>query len=136
MRSSLPFLLSFAVIAVIGAACGDDASAMDPIEVSLDMLPCASATPAAGEPWESAPWPPSAVDACTWFPFDGDTSYRFEHGLGRTPRSVLVYVSFDADGRRSNIAPGDATRIISVDADVVELRNGTNQDFYAKVVLE
>lgn len=129
MRALLVFLL-------LAQACGDDASAMDPIDVTLDMLPCASATPSTGEPWESAPWPPAATDACNWFPYDGDTSYRFEHGLGRSPRTILVYVSFDADGRRSNVAPGDATRIISADASIVELRNGTNQDFYAKVVLE
>ena len=123
-------------LALVALAACEGASAQDPVEVTLDMLPCASEALSISEAWESAPWPPGTLDACAWMPFDGDTSYRVSHGLGRVPRVVLVYISFDSDGRASNVAPGDATRIISVDDSVVEIRNAQEQDFFAKVVLQ
>ena len=123
------------VLALLAQACSD-ASAQDPIEITADLLPCASDPPAVGEPWESAPWPPGSTGACEWFAFDGRRSYRVTHPLGRIPRTIIVYLSFDSDGRSSTIAPGDPTRIVSADENVVEIRNGTDQDFFAKVVLE
>ncbi len=130
--------VALVALAALGLSSCDDASAQDPIDITTDMLPCSTSAPAAGEPWESSAWPPESatVEECRWFAFDGRQSYRVSHPLGRVPRSVVVYLSFDSDGRSSNVAPGDATRIVSVQESVVEIRNATAQDFFAKVVLE
>ncbi|MBX3247347.1 MAG: hypothetical protein KF901_09205 [Myxococcales bacterium] len=112
--------------------CGD-AGAQAVIEVSEAELPCASSAP--GEPWESTAWPDGS-GACPWLRFEGRRTYRIAHGLGRAPRSVLVYLSFEEDGTSSAPSAGDMSRILTANDAFVELRNGVNQDFYLRVVLD
>ena len=121
---------------LVGVAACAEAAAQDPIEVGLDALPCASGAPAPGEPWESAQWPPFEMGECRWLRFDGRETYRVAHELGRRPRHVGLYLSFDETGRNSAPSAGDATRIVEVDDATITLRNGTHQDFYLKIVLQ
>ncbi len=120
----------------VGAAGCGDALAQDPIDVGLAELPCASGPAAPGQPWESAEWPPFETPGCAWLRFDGRQTYRIEHELGRRPRSVGLYLSFEEAGVASAPSAGDATRILEVGPDAVTIRNGTHQDFFLKVVLE
>jgi hypothetical protein len=119
-------------LALLGSGCGD-AEAQDPIAIEAADLPCADGDAAS---WQSAQWPPFSTEGCAWLAFDGRTSYRIAHELGRTPRSVQLYLAFGADGRSSAPTAGDPTRIVSVTDTHVELRNGTNQDFFLKMVLQ
>ena len=120
-------LLPLLSLLPLAAACGE-AAAMDPV-----MLTSACADGVAGEVWESAGWPPSP--RCDWLPFDGRTTVELAHDLGRTPRDVSIYLSFDPDGHMSTPAAGDLARIVGVDESTVQLRNETNEDFFLKVVL-
>lgn len=115
----------------LAAACGD-AAAQDPIELESS---CAETQLLGGEiaAWESAGWPPDT--RCDWLPFDGRTTVDLSHDLGRTPRSVDIYISFDPDGALSTPASGDVARILGVGPDTIQLRNAQNQDFFLKVVL-
>ena len=124
-------LLALLSLLPLAAACGD-ASAQDPIV--LDSA-CAEGDTGDGgvTAWESAGWPPDP--RCEWLPFDGRTTVELNHGLGRAPRSVEAYLSFDPDGSLSTLASGDVARIVAVDDAAVLLRNATNQDFFLKVVL-
>ena len=122
LRPSLPLLLLS-----LAAACGD-ASAQDPVVLSSE---CADGTP--GEVWESAGWPPAP--RCDWLPFTGRTTVELPHALGRTPRSVEVYLAFEPDGRMAAPAAGDLARVVGVTDTGVQLRNETNEDFFLKVVL-
>lgn len=115
-----------------GTSCGD-ASAQDPIDVFAEDLPCASA---AGESWESAEWPPFESAECRWMEFDGRRTYRIAHPLGRRPQGIQLFLSFNEDGRDAAPSAGDPTRIIAVNDDTLVLRNGSNQDFFLKVVLQ
>lgn len=124
-----------AALLLLLAACGE-AGAQDPVSVALEDLPCASGPAAPGEAWESAEWPPFEAAGCQWLRFDGRETYRIAHELGRRPRSVALYLSFDETGRSSAPSAGDATRIIEVDEAAVTIRNGTHQDFFLKVVLQ
>ena len=81
--------------------------------------------------WESAPW--SAPDA-PWLDYPAQTTLDFPHTLGRAPRVVLVYLSFDPLGTASALAAGDLSRVVSVDAERLSIRNETGADFYARVV--
>ena len=83
--------------------------------------------------YESAGWPPDT--RCEWIPFDGRTTVRLAHDLGRAPRSVAIYLSFYPDGRSSAPAAGDLARILAADGASVELKNQTSEDFFLKVVL-
>ncbi len=129
MSARWPVLLFFL------AACRH-AVAQDPIQVALDDLPCASGPAAPGEAWESAEWPPFESPSCGWLRFDGRETYRIAHELGRRPRSVALYLSFEPTGRNAAPSAGDATRIVEVGDAAVTVRNGTHQDFFLKVVLQ
>jgi hypothetical protein len=123
--------LALLALLPLAAACGD-AAAHDPIALEST---CAETQRVGGEiaAWESAGWPPDP--RCDWLPFDGRTTVDLSHGLGRPPRSVEVYISFDPDGHMSTPASGDVTRIVGADAESVQLRNAQNEDFFLKVVL-
>ena len=120
-------LLLLSSLLPLGAACGD-AAAQDPVVLASE---CADGVPM--EVWESAGWPPSP--GCDWLPFDGRTTVELPHTLGRTPRSVEIYLAFEPDGRMAAPAAGDLARIVGVDGATVQLRNETNEDFFLKVVL-
>ena len=115
-----PTLLLFVV------AC-NAAGAQAPIEVDP---PCDSVE---GDAWESNPWT-SAVAGCGYLEYDGETTYRIAHTLGRVPRSVDLYVSFSAAG--DSVAPpaGDMARIQEVSDTHIEVRNQTEAQFFLRVV--
>ncbi|MEO0323532.1 MAG: hypothetical protein AAF447_11290 [Myxococcota bacterium] len=101
--------------------------------VALDALPCAAG--GGGEPWESAPWPPATTGDCTWLDYPARVTLEVAHGLGRTPRDVSLALSFFEDGSSSAPAAGDSVRIVAVDERSVTVQNGTNEDFFLKVVV-
>ena len=112
---------------VTSTGCGE-AEAQDPVVVES---PCAQGVPM--EYWESSSWPPD--EACPWLVFEGRTSVRVPHTLGRRPREVSIYLSFEPNGRSGALAAGDLSRILEVTETQVTLRNDTNEDFFVKVVL-
>lgn len=83
--------------------------------------------------WESAPFSGPGV---TWLPYPGQVTLEIEHGLGRLPRRVETYISFSDDGREASLASGDLARIVAVDETTVSVRNGTNAQLFARIVLE
>ncbi|MEM6957698.1 MAG: hypothetical protein AAF645_18535 [Myxococcota bacterium] len=115
------------VLLVFTGACAS-AGAQETVEVT----PACSSVE--GDVWESNPWS-SADPACGYQAYEGNTTYRFFHDLGREPRSVDLYVSFSADG--GSVAPpaGDMARIQGVTDQFVEIRNTVGADFFLRIVL-
>ena len=129
----LSFLRLVAVVGVIGcAACGDAAG--QAFEVRVDDLPCEMERP--GGIWESAPPPPITIEECLWFPFEANNTYIFEHPLGRVPSFIIGYIAFSGDGRGATIASGDAFLVNGADESTVTIRNGQNQSFSLRLVLQ
>ena len=81
--------------------------------------------------WESAPW---AAPGSSWLPYPGQATIEVEHGLGRVPRSVEVYISFAEDGSESAMAAGDLSRLITVNDTTLAVRNDTNAQLFARIV--
>ena len=122
-----------ALVGVLGcAACGSAAGAT--FDVPVDDLPCEMERP--GGIWESAPPPPVAVGECLWFPFEANNTYIFEHPLGRVPSVIIGYIAFSGDGRGATIASGDAFLINGANESTVTIRNGQNQSFSLRLVLQ
>lgn len=111
-------------------ACGTSTDV--PVEVSLDELPCQAFTE--GGVWESAP-PPPATGECVWFLFLDNTTFIFEHPLGRRPGQISGLIAFDEDGVNSTLATGDAFLIRAADENTVTIRNGQNQTFFLRLSL-
>ena len=113
--------------ALCAQGCGE-ALAQEEVEV---VAPCASTEDGV---WESSPWRGES-ETCFYLPFSSRTTYRFLHDLGRQPRSVDLYVSFD--DAAASVAPpaGDMSRILEVTDEVVVVQNQTNEDFFVRVVL-
>ena len=122
-----------AALGMLGcAACGSSAGAT--FEVRVDDLPCEMETEAGL--WESAPPPPLAVGECLWFPFDANNTYVFEHPLGRVPSLIIGYIAFSGDGLGATIASGNAFLVNGADESTVTIRNGQNQSFSLRLVLQ
>lgn len=89
--------------------------------------------------WESAPW-----SGAIWLPFPAQTQVRVEHGLGRIPRAVEVYLGFQ-EMPLGNVPPmrdtppalasGDLARIVEVTPTTVTVWNDTGGDYFARIVL-
>lgn len=120
--------LAFTLTSLFATGCGE-AGAQDVVELTP---PCASTENGI---WESNPWI-SDADGCSFLPYNGSTSYRVAHGLGRVPRSVEVYVAFTEDGAACAMAPGDMARILYVDSDAVVIENQTEANLFFRLVLE
>lgn len=118
-----------ALVPLAAPGCGD-AAAQNPEQVTAADLPCADLDPTLDE-WESAGW---FGDTCAWIEFRGTTSYEIEHPLGRVPKAVLLYISFDETGASATLASGDAGLVLGATADTVTVRNNTQQRFYLRVV--
>ncbi|MDH3625197.1 MAG: hypothetical protein OEQ49_15105 [Myxococcales bacterium] len=116
----------------LAAGCGD--SGGDTIEVSLADLPCQMQS--AQGIWESAPLPPITDEQCLWFLFRANNTYVFEHPLERVPFEVTGYIAFNSNGTASTIASGNAFLVDAADDSTITLRNGQNQDFWLRLVLE
>jgi len=79
--------------------------------------------------WQSNPW------IGTWIGYLASVELTLEHGLGRIPCGVLVYISFFEDGARAALAAGDLARIVEVSEQTVTIQNGTREDYFVRVVL-
>ena len=123
-------LLTLALVLI--ASCADD-SINDTVDIALTDLSC-EALETTGL-WASHPLPPADAP-CTWLAFDGASTYIIEHGLGAAPTLVVGYIAFEESGVGATIASGDAFSIRDADATTVTVRNGTQQDFFLRLVLQ
>ena len=126
-------LLAIVMLITLATGCGDP-SGGETIEVRLADLPCQMLSPEGT--WESAPFPPITDDQCLWFSFDPNTTYIFEHPLGRIPFDVSGFIAFGSDGIGATSGSGNAFLIIEADESTVTIRNGQNQRFWLRLVLE
>lgn len=112
---------------------GGDVDVLAPTDPRLAMA-VADVDPMTGEvrSWATAPLD-GEDDA--WIAYPGNIQLDISHGLGRAPNGVLVYLAFTPDGRFPALAAGDLARIIEVDASHVVVANGTNGDYFARVVV-
>ncbi len=124
--------ISVVALLALAAGCGD--SGGDTIAVSLADLPCQMQS--AQGIWESAPLPPITDEQCLWFLFRANNTYVFEHPLERVPFEVTGYIAFNSNGTASTIASGNAFLVDAADDSTITLRNGQNQDFWLRLVLE
>lgn len=115
------------------AGCGE-IEARRVLTVSADAL-CDSVESATGS-WQSAPWDPSTEPDCQWLEAPGRTALDIPHPLGRVPHAVLVYLSFEPNGEGAAAAAGDSARVLSVGPERVTIANTTNQQFFARIVLQ
>lgn len=121
--------ISIAALSV--ASCGLPTG--DTVFYPSDAPELANASESPEGVWESAPWSsPTSV----WLPYPAQITLEVEHGLGRVPRHVEVYISFEEDGRNAGVASGDLARIVAVDETTVTVRNGTNAQLFARIVLQ
>jgi len=123
--------LALSVLGLTGCA---DAAAQEVVEVNAADLACADAAPDADGSWQTAPLP-TLPSGCTWLRFEGRTTYVIDHPLGRAPRDVEVYLSFDESGAPASLAAGDEALILAAESTTLTLRNATRQRFFARVVL-
>lgn len=123
------------VLALSLAWIGCDDLGGDEIEVSLADLPCQSL--GASGIWESNPLPPITDSECLWFLFGANNTYIFEHPLGRVPIDVGgSLISFNDDGTSSTIPSGNVFLVLAADESTITIRNGQNQTFFLRLVLE
>lgn len=116
---------------VIG--CG--ASGGDTIDVGLSELPCES-TGTTGI-WASNPPAPVEESECLWFLFEANNTYIFEHPLGRVPASFGgTLISFNDDGSAGTPPSGDVFLVIASDESTITIKNGQNQSFFLRLVLQ
>jgi len=108
-------------------ACGDGAVGPT-IEIGSADLPTSAGVDDRGH-WQSSAWDQD------WIEYPGNTTLNMEHGLGRTPRAVLVYVSFSPDGFGAGLAAGDAARVVAADDQHVAIQNATRENFFVRVAL-
>jgi hypothetical protein len=121
------------MLIALAAGCGD-LDEGETIEVSLADLPCQMQN-AVGI-WESAPPPPIADEQCLWFSFDPNSTYVFQHPLGRIPSIIIGYIAFESNGTAATIGSGNVLLINGADESTVTIRNGQNQRFWLRLVLE
>ncbi len=116
-------------LAFLATACANE----DPTELVIvepSELPCSGVNEVGI--WESVP----PDDSCDWFEYAGKTMYEFPHSLGRVPAEFFAYMSFSPDGALAGQPGGDTFLLIDATEDSVTFKNGTNQRFYLRVVLE
>ena len=119
---------------LVGIGCTD----IVPVDdiYTLGDLACASTFGPEGAHWQSTTWGDAAAPGCEWHAFSARSTLTVEHPLGDPPAIVLVYVSFDASGRGATLASGDIALIDTVNDFEVTVRNNTNENFFARVVLQ
>ncbi|MBX7192651.1 MAG: hypothetical protein K1X94_11365 [Sandaracinaceae bacterium] len=129
------FVVGGASLLATLAACGKPTPGEIVVfTASSPELAMASVDPETGS-WQSAPWGDTA-GTVTWLPYPPRGQIQIEHGLGRVPSTVLVYLSFDEHGSSPALAAGDLARVLEVDATTVTLWNATNGSYFARVVVQ
>ncbi len=124
------WIVTLCLAGVLGYGCDSPRDLAEP--VPSVALPCASMV---GDSWESVGWPP-APSTCDWFDYRRSTTFEFSHPLGAAPTIVIGYIAFEPDGSFSTVASGDTFLIEEVTADSITVRNGTDQNFYLRLVLQ
>lgn len=120
-------------LSLFALASGCDPSS-DPTSIVLTAsdLPPSAGRDMTGDTWQSVGF----FSADAWHDYPGGVTLSIEHGLGRAPRVVLVYLSFESNGSGATLASGDLAQIDSVDATNVVVHNRTDADLYCRVVLQ
>lgn len=132
LACALSVSLSFSACDTPDPSAGD-VDVLAPTDPRLAMA-VADVDPMTGEVRSWATAPLDAEDDA-WIGYPGNVQLDISHGLGRTPNAVLVYLAFTPDGRFPALAAGDLARIIEVDASHVVVANGTNGNYFARVVV-
>lgn len=139
MRALGPLLVALACALSLLPACdapdpsADDVDVIPPSDPRLAMAVAdIDATSGEVRSWATAPLD---AEGDEWIAFPGNIQLDISHGLGRTPNGVLVYLAFTPDGEFPALAAGDLARIIEVDETHVVVANGTNGNYFARVVL-
>ena len=134
MRS---LLLPLAVVFLAVTGCDDpEPGEVDTIPIDDERLAMQvvdrDATTGEVRSWASAP-----LDAADdrWLAYPGRVRLQIEHGLGRAPNGVQVYLSFTEDGRLPALAAGDLARIEVANEEHVIVWNDTNGNYFARVVV-
>lgn len=130
------------VLSVFALAACESKDVKSVYEIPIAELPCAYGFPddemggESGDFWASAPFPDAEGEldeGCEWLPFPGLSLLEIEHGLGRTPSQISIYISFAPNGESSTISSGDSGRIVGADERFVVVENFTEQRFYLRV---
>ncbi|MBK8169076.1 MAG: hypothetical protein IPK60_01875 [Sandaracinaceae bacterium] len=119
------------LLAALSLVACSTASAGEMITLQTADLPATAGM--SGEVWQTSNW---SGGGASWIRYPGHTAVSIPHPLGRTPASVLIYLSFDVSGVGAAIASGDLSHIDSVTAERVTVSNNTSEDFFLRVVLQ
>ena len=115
-------------LALLQVGCGTEGSG-EVIDIAASNLPVTAGTDSTGH-WQSSAW------NADWIRYEGETSLRLEHNLGRVPSAVLVYISFSPDGHAAGLSAGDSARMIAVTETHLTIQNALRENFYVRVVLQ
>ncbi len=118
----------FAGALTLAAACAG-AEAQEPRVLRLADLPPSAGL--SGSSWQSVGW-----SGDPWHPYDANRVLVVQHDLGRTPQSVLVYLSFVDSGDGAALAAGDLAQVVEVGEAEVHVQNRTAQDYFCRVVFQ
>ncbi len=124
---ALGAVLGVMLTALFAGGC-QSTKAEEKITITAAELPNASILPT-GQ-WQNVPW-----SGAPWTRYPAASTLTLEHGLGRQPANVSVYIAFDDTGASSALSAGDITQIREVTDTVVTLHNATQEDFFIRVVL-
>jgi len=116
------------LLGALAAGCGLPTGDLVVYEENAPELDAASCVDGV---YETAPW--SAPDA-PWLPYPPRDTIQIEHCLGRAPRAVEVYLSFEPDGAEPALAAGDLARVVAVDETTISVKNETSAMFFARIV--
>ncbi|HJL20358.1 MAG TPA: hypothetical protein RMH99_32120 [Sandaracinaceae bacterium LLY-WYZ-13_1] len=81
--------------------------------------------------FESSPW-----SGAPWLAYGPRDTLQIEHCLGRTPRAIQPWISFEESGAEAVLASGDLARIVAVDETTITVKNETSAMFFARIVAE
>ncbi len=118
---------ALALAALFTLGCGESQPSAT-VEINIGDLPTSAGVDDRGQ-WQSSDWNRD------WLAYPAEATLRIEHGLGRTPRAVLVYMSFSPDGFGGALAAGDIARVQSVDEQYVTIQNATQEALFVRVAI-
>lgn len=134
--SALAALAALAAFAALMLSACESKGVNTIYEIRADELSCALSV--APEWWASAPFPGADGELdpdCEWLRFPGLSLLEIEHGLGRAPSQISLYISFEPNGVSSTISSGDSGRIVGADERYVVVENFTEQEFFLRIEL-
>lgn len=125
-----------ALAAVAACASPPDTNACDP--ATIVSVPCSMGRLEGSDTWVIGGWVRDRMQ------YQAFTTYRICHGLGREPRRVEVWASFNPEGplaqQIGNVAQVLPTCLADagpkVNPQTVLLRNSGSQGFYVRIVIQ